>query len=49
MPSKHYAASAEELEFFAAHNSDLGANGHRYRRDESVALQPVAQSLPTVI
>lgn len=36
--------SAEELEFFAAHNSDLGANGHRYRRDESVALQPVAQS-----
>ena len=37
-------ASAEELEFFAAHNSDLGANGHRYRRDESVALQPVAQS-----
>ena len=36
-------ASADELEFFAAHNSDLGVNGHRYRRDESVALQPLAQ------
>lgn len=35
--------AAAELEAFATHNSDLGANGHGYRRDESVALQPVAQ------
>ena len=45
MPSKTLCPPLpKELEFFAAHNSDLGANGHRYRRDESVALQPVAQS-----
>lgn len=31
-----------ELLTFASHNSDLGPNGHRYRRDESVALKPVA-------
>lgn len=37
-------SAAEELEFFAAHNSDLGPNGHGYRRDESVALQPVAKN-----
>lgn len=36
-------SAAEELEFFAAHNSDLGPNGHKYRRDESVELQPVAK------
>ena len=36
--------AAEELQFFAAHNSDLGPNGHRYRRDESVVLQPMAES-----
>ena len=36
--------AAEELEIFAAHNSDLGVNGHKYRRDESVALQPTAAS-----
>lgn len=35
--------AATELEFFAAHNSDLGPNGHKYRREESVALQPVAE------
>ncbi|WP_455664682.1 beta-N-acetylglucosaminidase [Phocaeicola sp.] len=35
---------ATELEFFAAHNSDLGANGHKYRREESVALQPTAKN-----
>lgn len=34
--------AAAELEFFATHNSDLGANGHKYRREESVALQPTA-------
>lgn len=36
-------SAAEELEFFAAHNSDLGPNGHKYRRDESVELQPIAK------
>lgn len=36
--------AAAELEFFAAHNSDLGPNGHKYRREESVALQPTAES-----
>ena len=33
------------LETFAAHNSDLGENGHGFRRDESVALQPALKSL----
>ncbi len=37
-------SAAKELETFATHNSDLGANGHGYRRDESVALKPVAKS-----
>ena len=36
--------AAPELEIFATHNSDLGPNGHGYRRDESVSLQPTAQS-----
>lgn len=36
--------AAEELEVFASHNSDLGPNGHQYRREESVALQPIAKS-----
>ena len=36
--------AATELEFFAAHNSDLGPNGHKYRREESVNLQLTAQS-----
>lgn len=36
--------AAAELEFFATHNSDLGANGHKYRREESVALQPIAEN-----
>jgi hyaluronoglucosaminidase len=35
--------AAKELETFATHNSDLGANGHGYRREESVALKPVAE------
>lgn len=34
--------AATELEFFASHNSDLGPNGHKYRRKESIILQPVA-------
>lgn len=29
---------------FASHNSDLGANGHRYRREESVVFKPIADS-----
>lgn len=33
----------EALLTFAKHNSDLGVNGHRYRRDESVEFRPVAQ------
>lgn len=35
--------SYEALEFFAKHNSDLGANGHGYRREESVAFKPIAE------
>ncbi|ATA90410.1 O-GlcNAcase [Capnocytophaga stomatis] len=34
----------EALLTFAKHNSDLGANGHRYRRDESVEFKPIAAS-----
>lgn len=33
------------LEVFAAHNSDLGNNGHRFRREESQAIQPAADAL----
>lgn len=33
--------AAGELQFFAAHNSDLGINGHNYRREESVEVKPV--------
>lgn len=33
------------LRTFAAHNSDLGPNGHGFRRDESVALQPALNRL----
>lgn len=36
---------AAYLETFAAHNSDLGVNGHGFRRDESVALQPALHRL----
>ncbi|ADV44841.1 beta-N-acetylglucosaminidase [Bacteroides helcogenes] len=34
--------ASEALECFATHNSDLGPNGHGYRREESTELQPVA-------
>lgn len=34
--------NADMLEVFARHNSDTGPNGHGYRRDESVEMQPVA-------
>lgn len=33
---------ATALQVFADHNSDLGPNGHGYRRDESVNMQAVA-------
>lgn len=32
---------AEMLQVFVNHNSDLGVNGHGYRRDESVEAQPL--------
>lgn len=35
----------KHLEVFAAHSSDLGPNGHGFRRDESVALQPALKAL----
>lgn len=35
--------AATELEFFAMHNSDLGANGHKYRREESTDIEPAAE------
>ena len=34
---------ADALQVFASHNADLGENGHGYRREESVEIQPVAQ------
>lgn len=37
--------AAEALECFASHSSDLGPNGHRFRRDESVALTPHLEQL----
>lgn len=33
----------EALLTFAKHNSDLGANGHKYRRVESVDFKPIAE------
>lgn len=36
--------NAEALEVFASHNSDLGPNGHLYRRDESVKFKPEAEA-----
>lgn len=39
--------AADELEFFAANNSDLGPNGHKYRREESEDLQPLAERFNT--
>lgn len=32
---------------FCSHNSDLGPNTHGYRRDESVAIRPVAEAFLT--
>lgn len=36
--------SYKALEIFASHNSDLGSNGHKYRREESVNFAPKANS-----
>ena len=36
--------TAEAFRVFAEHNSDLGKNGHGYRREESVEIKPVADS-----
>lgn len=36
-------SAATELELFAESNSDLGPNGHGYRREESVRLQPTVK------
>lgn len=36
--------SYDALEIFASHNSDLGPNGHRYRRDESVQFAPATET-----
>jgi hyaluronoglucosaminidase len=36
-------SAAHELEIFATHNADLGANGHGYRREESAAFKPIAE------
>lgn len=33
--------TTDAFRIFAAHNSDLGKNGHGYRRDESVGIKPV--------
>ncbi len=33
---------SESLQVFVNHNSDLGPNGHGYRREESVEIYPVA-------
>ncbi|MEG0645806.1 MAG: beta-N-acetylglucosaminidase [Bacteroides sp.] len=38
---------AAALQTFANQNSDLGNNGHRYRREESVQLQPLADRFLT--
>lgn len=36
---------AEYLETFAEHNSDLGKNGHGFRRDESANIRPALAAL----
>lgn len=39
--------AAEAFETFCAHNSDLGPNGHGYRRKESVEFAPAAEAFLT--
>lgn len=36
--------AADAYETFSAHNSDLGPNGHGYRREESVDFAPAAEA-----
>ena len=36
--------AAEAFLLFNSHNSDLGPNGHGYRRDESVEMKPIIDS-----
>ncbi len=36
--------AAEAFQLFNTHNSDPGPNGHRYRRTESVEMQPYTQA-----
>lgn len=36
-----FPACAEAVQTFADHNSDQGPNGHGYRREESVVIEPV--------
>ena len=38
---------SDAFETFASHNSDLGLNGHRYRRKESELIKPIADSFLT--
>src|SRR5690606_20774291 len=38
-----FPGAPEAFEVFCVHNSDLGPNGHGYRREESVAFRPVAE------
>lgn len=40
MPTSHKA-----LKVFASHNSDLGPNGHGFRRKESVEMKPIADRI----
>lgn len=37
--------NCSHLETFASHSSDLGPNGHGFRRDESVDLQPTLKAM----
>ncbi len=39
--------AAEAFQLFNEHNSDLGPNGHRYRREESVLIKPTIDSFLT--
>lgn len=40
-----FPSCPEAMQTFADHNSDLGPNGHGYRREESVAIAPTVQAL----
>lgn len=42
-----YPDSAEAMFVFSKHNSDQGPNGHGYRREESVAIQPAVEKALT--